>query len=86
MLSNTLQALACQFAGFADSSGVIMPPETAATYGRVFAALADEAAALEEATTNAFAVHGIPADILKIATLLARNGISAGLPRREGAA
>lgn len=82
-MSNTLQALAGQFHRFAESSGVIMSPETAATYGRVFANLADEATALEEATANAFAVHGIPADILKIATMLARHGVSAGLPAHK---
>lgn len=80
MLSKTLQALADSFHRFGDSSGVILTPEAAATYGRVLTDLAEQAEVLEEATANAFSVHGLPADIVKIATLLSLHGVSAGMP------
>jgi len=83
ILSDRLEALIDHFTLYLNV-GMEAKPEAVATFIMVLESCRDEAQALEEAADQYFQGQPIPADVLKIATMLARNGVSAGMPKGRG--
>ncbi|MBF0169069.1 MAG: hypothetical protein HQL45_15715 [Alphaproteobacteria bacterium] len=83
ILSDRLEALIDQFTLYLNV-GMELKPEAVAVFIMILESCRDEAEALEEAAQRHFEGRPIPADVLKIATLLSRNGVSAGMPKGRG--
>lgn len=85
MLRDSLQTLADTMARHRET-GLVMEPVAVAAFQAILDSCAAEAEALEEAAQRHFQGHGLPEDVVRIATLLARNGVSAGMPARPAVA
>lgn len=84
MISEILQALADRL-GAHQKYGVVLEPGAVAAICRILEDQAHQAKALEEAADRHFAGHGLPDEVVRIATLLARHGVSAGMPKNRTA-
>ncbi|MBC7907011.1 MAG: hypothetical protein H7Y60_09740 [Rhodospirillaceae bacterium] len=84
MLTENIKALAESLDQYMDT-GATFEPVALAGICAVLDDMATTAEALEEIARTIAHHHGLSEDILRIATLLARNGVSAGMPRKEGA-
>lgn len=80
MLHESLQLLADHLAKYRET-GVALESEAVATFCVMLQASADQAAVLEEVADRYFQGHGLPPEVVRIATLLVRHGVSAGMPK-----
>lgn len=80
MLSENIHTLAARLSPYGDT-GMVLEPEAVAAICCLLNDLALQATVLETEVQRHWAGQGISEDILRIATLLARQGVSAGLPK-----
>ena len=82
MLTQNIKTLAESFGRYA-TDGMVLEPAAVAVVLAVLDDMAQQADALEEIARQVARHHDIPEEILRIATLLHRDGVSRGMPKRN---